>query len=160
HQIANVLRMAQQLGLEQSLREALQRMVIASVGPTTSDMLRENELPIDIEPEHPKMGPLISAAAEQSAAILEQKRRIGVSSVLGSGFQPAVPNPLDPNAPWYNSPFLKACRREPTEFTPIWLMRQAGRYMEEYRKIRGQTSFLDLCKNPQLCSEIMCTAVE
>ena len=39
-------------------------------------------------------------------------------------------------------------------------MRQAGRYMEEYREVRGQTSFLELCKNPQLCSEIMCTAVE
>jgi uroporphyrinogen decarboxylase len=38
-------------------------------------------------------------------------------------------------------------------------MRQAGRYMEEYRQVRGQTSFLALCKNPALCSEIMCTAV-
>jgi len=37
---------------------------------------------------------------------------------------------------------------------------QAGRYMEEYRKVRGTTNFLDLCKNPPLCSEIMCTAVE
>jgi uroporphyrinogen decarboxylase len=55
---------------------------------------------------------------------------------------------------------MKACRREATEVTPVWLMRQAGRYMEEYRKVRGQTSFLELCKNPPLCSEIMCTAVE
>jgi uroporphyrinogen decarboxylase len=55
---------------------------------------------------------------------------------------------------------MKACRREPTDVTPIWLMRQAGRYMEEYRQVRAQTSFLDLCKNPQLCSEVMVTAVE
>jgi uroporphyrinogen decarboxylase len=54
---------------------------------------------------------------------------------------------------------MRACRREPTDVTPVWLMRQAGRYMEEYRKVRGQTSFLELCKNPALCSEIMCTAV-
>jgi uroporphyrinogen decarboxylase len=128
-------------------------MVVASVGPTTSEMLREHELPVDVEPEHPKMGPLIAAAAEHAGQILETKRRIAVTSK-----EPQA-NPLDPQAPWYNSPFLKACRREPTEFTPIWLMRQAGRYMEEYRKIRGQTGFLDLCKTPRLCSEIMCTAV-
>jgi uroporphyrinogen decarboxylase len=60
----------------------------------------------------------------------------------------------------HNSPFLRACRREPTDYTPIWLMRQAGRYMPEYRRIRERHSFLELCRNPQLCSEIMCTAVE
>ena len=54
---------------------------------------------------------------------------------------------------------MKACRREPTEVTPVWLMRQAGRYMQEYRSVRSQVSFLELCKNPQLCSEVMCTAV-
>src|SRR5688572_24227109 len=54
HQVANLLRMAQQLGLEQPLRESLARMAVASVGPTTSEMLRDHELPVDIEPEHPK----------------------------------------------------------------------------------------------------------
>ncbi len=44
--------------------------------------------------------------------------------------------------------------------TPVWLMRQAGRYMQEYRSVREKISFLDLCANPQLCSEVMCTAVE
>ena len=65
----------------------------------------------------------------------------------------------DSSAPWFDSPFMRACRREPTEVTPVWLMRQAGRYMAEYRKVREKTTFLELCKNPQLCSEIMCTAV-
>ena len=153
HQVANLLRMAQQLSLEQPLRGALARMAVASVGPTTSEMLRDHELPVDIEPEHPKMGPLIAAAAEQAAEVLRRKRQTSIAVVA-----PAA-NPLDSNAPWFNSPFLKACRREPTEVTPVWLMRQAGRYMEEYRQVRGTTSFLDLCKNPQLCSEIMCTAV-
>jgi uroporphyrinogen decarboxylase len=60
---------------------------------------------------------------------------------------------------WHDSPFLKACRREEVPYTPVWLMRQAGRYMKEYRDVRGKTSFLELCKNPQLCSEVMCTAV-
>src|SRR5204862_731952 len=77
HQVANLLRMAQQLGVEQPLRDALRRMAIASVGPTTSEMLREHDLPVDIEPEHPKMGPLVAAAAEQAGQILERKRRMG-----------------------------------------------------------------------------------
>ena len=54
-------RLAQQLGIEDALRTALAKMAIASVGPTTSEMLRDHELPVDIEPEHPKMGPLVAA---------------------------------------------------------------------------------------------------
>jgi uroporphyrinogen decarboxylase len=60
----------------------------------------------------------------------------------------------------WNSPFLKACRREPTDVTPIWLMRQAGRYMAEYRAVRSRVSFLDLCKNPELATEVTVTAAE
>lgn len=56
--------------------------------------------------------------------------------------------------------FLRACRRESTEYTPIWLMRQAGRYMEEYRNIRRKVSFLDLCKSPDLAAEITLLPVE
>jgi uroporphyrinogen decarboxylase len=66
----------------------------------------------------------------------------------------------DTKAAWYQSPFMKACRGEPTDVTPIWLMRQAGRYMEEYRQVRAKTGFLELCKNPQLCAEVMVTAVQ
>jgi len=57
-------------------------------------------------------------------------------------------------------PFLAACRREPTPYTPVWLMRQAGRYMEEYRRLRSQHGFLDLCKRPDLAAEITVTPVE
>jgi uroporphyrinogen decarboxylase len=59
-----------------------------------------------------------------------------------------------------NHPFLAACRREQTSFTPVWLMRQAGRYMEEYRKLRAQYGFLELCKRPDLAAEITITPVE
>ena len=57
-------------------------------------------------------------------------------------------------------PFLAACRREPTSYTPIWLMRQAGRYMEDYRRLRAQYDFLDLCKRPDLAAEITVAPVE
>jgi uroporphyrinogen decarboxylase len=58
------------------------------------------------------------------------------------------------------SPFLQACRRKSTAVTPVWLMRQAGRYMKEYREVRDRVSFLDLCKNPDLCAEVAVTAQE
>lgn len=59
-----------------------------------------------------------------------------------------------------NHVFLAACRREQTSYTPVWLMRQAGRYMEEYRKLRAQHDFLELCKRPDLAAEITVTPVE
>jgi uroporphyrinogen decarboxylase len=55
---------------------------------------------------------------------------------------------------------MKACRREPTGVTPIWLMRQAGRYMKEYRELRSRVSFLDLCRDPDLVAEVTVSAAE
>jgi uroporphyrinogen decarboxylase len=57
-------------------------------------------------------------------------------------------------------PFLQACRRQPTAFTPIWLMRQAGRYMAEYRAVRERFGFLELCHHPEAAAEVTVTAVE
>ena len=51
-------------------------------------------------------------------------------------------------------PFLMACQRKATSYTPIWLMRQAGRYMKEYRALRKKYSFLEMCKNSQLAAEV------
>jgi uroporphyrinogen decarboxylase len=49
-----------------------------------------------------------------------------------------------------NDRFLKACRREPVDATPVWFMRQAGRYMSEYRELRQRYSLLDICRAPEL----------
>jgi len=56
--------------------------------------------------------------------------------------------------------FLRACRREPAEYTPVWLMRQAGRYMAEYRRIRSKVSFLGLCKSSDLAAEVTLLPVQ
>jgi uroporphyrinogen decarboxylase len=55
-------------------------------------------------------------------------------------------------------PFLAACRREPVPYTPVWLMRQAGRYMPEYRAVRDKLGFLALCKSPDAAAEVTVTA--
>jgi uroporphyrinogen decarboxylase len=70
-----------------------------------------------------------------------------------------APRPA-PNDVLRESRFLKACRLEPTDVTPVWLMRQAGRYMSEYRELRAKVSFLELCKNPDLATEVTVTAAE
>ena len=152
-QILNMLRVAADTELLDTVRERLQHVVVASIGPTTSEALRDAGLPVDVEPEHPKMGPLVAAAAARSAEILHRKRR--VHELLA---QPAA-RPDDAHDPWRDTPFMKACRGEPSGVTPIWLMRQAGRYMAEYRAVRSKVSFLELCKSPALCSEVMVTAV-
>jgi uroporphyrinogen decarboxylase len=50
--------------------------------------------------------------------------------------------------------FLRACRREPVDATPVWFMRQAGRYMAEYRAIRAKYTLLEICKNAELATEV------
>ncbi len=59
-----------------------------------------------------------------------------------------------------NSRFVRACRCEPVDVTPIWLMRQAGRYMAEYRAVRKSHSILEICKTPALAAEVTITAAE
>ncbi len=53
-----------------------------------------------------------------------------------------------------NDRFLKACRREPVDCTPVWFMRQAGRYMQEYQAVRAKHSILEVCKTPELAAQV------
>lgn len=60
----------------------------------------------------------------------------------------------------YNDLFLRAARLEPTERTPVWMMRQAGRYMPEYREIRAKYGFLEMCRTPELAVEVSMQPVD
>src|ERR1700724_4408557 len=59
-----------------------------------------------------------------------------------------------------NSLFVRAANAQPTERTPIWFMRQAGRYMAEYRAVRKQYSLIEICKKPEVAAEVTITAAE
>lgn len=59
-----------------------------------------------------------------------------------------------------NDLFLRACRGEKVEYTPVWLMRQAGRYLPQYQAVRANVDFLTLCKSPELAAEVTLQPVE
>lgn len=59
-----------------------------------------------------------------------------------------------------NDSFLRACWRKETEYTPVWFMRQAGRFLESYRKVRAENSVMTICKTPELSAKVTESAVE
>jgi len=175
NQVENVLQVARDAGIEDTLRAALARGVVASVGPICSQCLQDQGIGVDVEPPHPKMGPLVKEASLRSRAILDQKDaapkgngvaagraaagpgRVGAAPVRAA----AGPRPVAANRdPLDDSLLMRAIRREPVPTTPVWLMRQAGRYQREYREIRRQRSFLEVCGDPDLVTQITVYAVE
>src|SRR5690349_17911375 len=78
---------------------------------------------------------------------------------------PARPRPAADNSPMpatlHNDTFLRACLRQPTDYTPVWLMRKAGRYLPEYKATREKAgSFMGLATNPDLATEVTLQPIE
>src|ERR1700730_7866493 len=167
NQVTNVMQVAADDSVGADFARGLSMAVIASVGPVCSEELRRRGIGVDIEPEHPKLGHRVKAAATRGPAILPRKRaatgnRGALEAVRVSDQSAEVTIVEAPRATskLHDHPFMRACRREPTPYTPIWLMRQAGRYMPEYRRVRQQHSFLEMCQRPELAAEVTVTAVE
>jgi uroporphyrinogen decarboxylase len=152
NQIHTILQIARDKGQETQLKDAFNHMIIGSVGPVASETLESYGIRVDLEPSHPKMGFLVKELAQRSQDLLDQK----VKRFL---FTPAVKPALGPD-PVQESLFLKACRKEPVERAPLWIMRQAGRYLPQYQAVRSKVSFLELCKTPELAAEVTVTAQE
>jgi uroporphyrinogen-III synthase len=72
-QVVHLLKVADEMALGDRVRAGLARMVVASIGPTTSQELRQQGIQVDLEPSHPKMGFLVREAAEQASEILRRK---------------------------------------------------------------------------------------
>jgi len=160
-QVSHLFQLATQMGVTDPLRDALWRVVVGSVGPVCSQALHDVGVVVDLEPRHPRMGQLVAEVAERAQQLVAQKKSaLGDASRVSAQVSSAVAGSTDATG-WdklESSAFMRACRRLPTEYTPIWLMRQAGRYMPEYRQIRAKNSFLELCKNSDLAAEVTVTA--
>jgi uroporphyrinogen decarboxylase len=149
-QVVHLIEIARGDGIEPRLLESLRgEVVVGSIGPTTTETLRQFSIEPAFVPEHPKMGHLVLALADHV-----RERTSTIDPVAKPMRAPDIDVRLR------ESRFLRACRREPNDVTPIWLMRQAGRYMPEYRAVRSRVSFLELCKNPELATEVTISAAQ
>ncbi|HWP65093.1 MAG TPA: uroporphyrinogen decarboxylase [Candidatus Limnocylindria bacterium] len=151
-QIEHVLRVAREEGVEDGVRRALARLVVASIGPACTQALGAAGVPVDVQPASPKMGPLVAATAAVARARLAAKQHERPPVVV------VTPAPA-PGAALHDSLLMRALRREPVPRTPVWLMRQAGRYLPSYRALRAKVGLLELCKRPELVCEVTVDAV-
>jgi uroporphyrinogen decarboxylase len=174
-QVDHVLQVAAEDGLRSQFLDALAGCVVCSIGPACTEVLLSRGIAADLEPQHSKMGYLVQEAARRAAGILEKKSKAGEQKAVTARTSAAEATPYieavskaerakrsaaPAEGPWHDSRFMKACRREAVDATPVWLMRQAGRYMKEYRELRARVPFLELCKNPDLVAEVTVTAAE
>jgi len=164
-QIVNLFSVATEQGLKEDLYTAFSGILVGSIGPTTSETLENYSISADYEPDSPKMGNFIREIARVSNKLLYKKRtamELGIKTVNWKRIDMSWENDEDSGKGnnLRDSVFLKACQLEKTDYTPIWIMRQAGRFLREYREIRSKVSFLDLCKTPELAAEVTLMAVE
>ncbi len=165
-QVSNLFEVAGKEERGANFMEGIKKALICSIGPTTTETLRENGISVDYEPDSPKMGNLVREVARRSAALLAKKRTAFQNGVdtrnwnrtqmvwSGDAAQDQRKEITSAGA------FMKACRLEKADHTPIWLMRQAGRFLREYREARSRVSFKEFCKTPDMASEITLMVVD
>ena len=164
-QVVNLFNVASDQGLKDNLYHAFSGMLVGSIGPTTTETLENYRISADYEPDSPKMGNFIREISRVSNKLLQKKRTaldLGIKTVNWKRIDMSWGdnNHLQNGGIKRDSVFLEACNLEETDYTPIWIMRQAGRFLREYREIRSKVPFLDLCKTPELSAEVTLMAVE
>jgi uroporphyrinogen decarboxylase len=85
--------------------------------------------------------------------------RLGMQPASANSQRPSVIG-ISANGTTGAQRFLRACLRKPVDVTPVWFLRQAGRYMAEYQAVRRHHSLLEICRTPQLAAEVTITAAE
>jgi len=162
-QARHLFEVAEMDGVHDTLREAFKFVCIGSVGPIASRTIAEQGLAVDFEPDRTNMIHLVREMARRGEDLLVKKRAAvlhGINTNHWRRIDMAWHKAGDQAFAAKDSVFLKACRREKTPYTPVWVMRQAGRYQREYLKIRKKVSMLELCKSPELASEVTLMAVD
>lgn len=154
-QVSHLFQTVQEMKAARDFSRALNRIAVASIGPRCSERLKEFGWPVDVEPSRSSLGELVSETAARARTVLSRKRSPNMIELKDP---PSSPLPIVD--PLRDSLFMRACRKEKTERTPIWLMRQAGRYMKNYRDLRAKVSMLELCKHPDLVAEVTVDAVK
>ncbi|MDH3583522.1 MAG: uroporphyrinogen decarboxylase [Phycisphaerae bacterium] len=161
-QVYHLFQVAEEKGQAEELREAMKSVCIGAVGPVAARAVVEHGLNVDYEPDMPRMAHLVREMARLGPDLLAKKRvarSAGVDTNRWRRIDMVWPQPAAGGDP-VESVFLKACRREPVPYTPVWLMRQAGRYQRAYREMRAKLTMLELCRNPEMAAEVTLMAVD
>jgi len=148
----------------ESIRDVLRRIVIGSMDTDTTDALQKFSISSDFDSNRLQAPDLIAAVARICNHLVLKKQSAvdaGIDTTCWRRTDMVWPLVEDRHNSYEESAFLKACRGEPVDYTPIWLMRQAGRYQREYHHLRSSAGgFLDLCKTPELAAEVTLMATE
>ncbi len=160
-QARHVMQVAADRGQAEAFRQACRGLIIASVGLLTSRELAQQGLRVDFEAVHPRMSSLVVELAAQARTQSGTGGEARVKPIASSTtIEPAASAAPAGSERRQSAPFLRACRRESVSHTPIWLMRQAGRFMQAYRDLRSRVPFVDLCKSPELVTEVTVMAAQ
>ncbi len=154
-QVVNTMETARRLKALTLFRKGVSRAVVGSVGPSTTETLNSFGMSVDYEPDRATMKCLVRGLAARGKSLFEKKtraRKNGVDTLRWKRID-MVWSRRPSFKSSRNSLFMKTCRLEETDRTPVWIMRQAGRYLREYRQTRAKIPFLELCKTPELAAE-------
>jgi len=159
-QAHHLMQVAKDGGKADALRQAMKRVCIGSIGPIASENIEQLGMHVDFEPDSPHMSHLVHELARRCVDFVEKKRVAADNGIDTNVWRRVDMRWTGSKRTIGDSVFMKACRREKVPYTPIWIMRQAGRYQREYHTLRKNMSFLELCRSSETAAEVTLMAVE